>query len=153
MQKQAAMAQTPSVTSIQLHLEVDLTERDRQEGPTRSHRKVSSAPLLFYLTEPRLQHQSRVSECSCLSSSLQSSANGAFQRVFICCGWNLLSKRQQRTYCILSTHTEHAHTHTHRVKQYLKFWQPFLHHSLVHSQHVPSSAVESPLPEREKNVL
>lgn len=32
--------------------------------------------------------------------------------------------------------------------QYLKFWQPFLHHSLVHSQHVPSSAVESPLPER-----
>lgn len=34
--------------------------------------------------------------------------------------------------------------------QYLILWQPFLHHSLVHSQHVPSSAVESPLPRREK---
>lgn len=43
-----------------------------------------------------------------------------------------------------------ALTHKHMVKQYLIFWQPFLHHSLVHSQHVPSSAVESPLPKRER---
>lgn len=45
-----------------------------------------------------------------------------------------------------------AQTHTNTMR-YLKFWQPFLHHSLVHRQHVPSSAVESPQPVRQRHCM
>lgn len=45
------------------------------------------------------------------------------------------------------------HKKTTHEKAYLKFWQPFLHHSLVHRQHVPSFAMQPQLPAKRTALL